>query len=31
MENNLIEVENDVFVCTQTDDIAFVSFKQNPL
>ncbi len=26
-----IEIENEAFICTQTDDIAFVSFKQNPI
>ena len=31
MGKNTIEIENDVFLCSQTDDIAFVSFKQNPL
>ena len=29
MENNSIEIENDVFSCKQTDDVAFVTFKQN--
>jgi enoyl-CoA hydratase/carnithine racemase len=28
MENS-IEIENDVFSCTQTDDFAFVTFKRN--
>ncbi len=31
MEKNSIEIENDVFLCTQTDDVAFLSFKQNPI
>ena len=29
MEKNSIEIENDVFSCKQTDDVAFVTFKQN--
>ena len=31
MENNTIDIDNDVFLCTQTEDVAFVSFKENPL
>ncbi len=31
MEKNSIDIENDVFSCKQTDEIAFVTFKQNPL
>ncbi len=29
MEQNSIEFENDVFSCKQTEDVAFVTFKQN--
>ena len=31
MEKNSIELENDVFSCKQTGDIAFITFKQNPI
>jgi enoyl-CoA hydratase/carnithine racemase len=31
MVKNLIEIENDVFSCKQTDDVALVTFKQNTL
>ena len=31
MEKNSIEIENDVFSCKQTDNVAFVTFNQNPL
>lgn len=31
MGENSIEIENDVFLCTRTDDVAFLSFKQNPI
>ena len=29
MSKNSIEIENDVFSCKQTDDVALVTFKQN--
>ena len=29
MGENSIEIENDVFSCKQTDDVAFVTFKKN--
>ena len=29
MEKNSIEIENDVFSCKQTDDVAFITFKRN--
>ena len=29
MEKNLIEIENDVFSCEQTDDVALVTLKQS--
>ena len=31
MEKNSIEIENDVFSCRQTDNVAIVTFKQNPM
>jgi enoyl-CoA hydratase/carnithine racemase len=31
MGKNSIEIENDIFSCKQTDDVAFVTFKQNPM
>ena len=31
MGEKTIEIENDVFLCTRTDDVAFLSFKQNPI
>lgn len=31
MAKNLIEIENDVFSCKQTDDVALVTFKPNTL
>ena len=31
MSKNSIEIENDVFSCKQTDDVALVTFKQNAL
>ena len=29
MEKNSIDIENDVFSCKQTDDVAFITFKRN--
>ena len=29
MAKNLIEIENDVFSCKQTDDVALVTLNQN--
>ncbi len=29
MEKDIIEIENDVFSCKQTDDFAFITFKRN--
>lgn len=31
MAKNLIEIENDVFSCKQTDDVALITFKQNAI
>ena len=31
MGKKSIEIENDVFSCKQTNDVAFVTFKQNPM
>ncbi len=31
MGKNSIEIENDVFSCKQTNDVALVTFKQNPM
>ncbi len=31
MGENSIEIDNDIFSCQQTDNVAFVTFKQNPL